>query len=116
MLLKALAPFEGGINSKALTSSLSGEGSLLKVGSFSFGSPVSASDVSNPIFEIKAIKSTEDKTKISTPILFGSVKNVLSYGSMAASTSPKINRGEYAAYSRTSGSGGFKFVSSTGGG
>ena len=86
MLLKALAPFEGGINSKALTSSLSGEGSLLKVGSFSFGSPVRASAVSKPIFDIK---STKDNTKISTPILSGPVKNAISFGSLDVSASPK---------------------------
>ena len=44
---------------------------MLKVGSLSFGSQVSASAVSNPIFDIKA---TEYKTKIYTPILSGSVK------------------------------------------
>ena len=50
MSLNSPEPFGGGINSKAVTSSLSGEGSLLRVGSFSFGSPVSASASSNPIF------------------------------------------------------------------
>ena len=80
--------------------------------SFLFGSPVSASAVSDPIFEIKA---TEDKTKISTPILYGSFKNVLSFGFMAASNLPKRSGGEFANDSITSGSGGFKFVSSTGG-
>ena len=49
-----------------LTSSLSGEFSLLKVVYFSFGLPLSTSDVSNPIFEIKA---TEDNTNISTHML-----------------------------------------------
>ena len=48
------APFGCGINPKDMTSSLTGEGYSLKVGSFSFGSPVSASAVSKPIFEIKA--------------------------------------------------------------
>ena len=46
---------------------LSGEVSFLKVGSFSFGSPVSDSTVSKPIFYIKA---TEDNTNISTPMLY----------------------------------------------
>ena len=41
------------------------------MGSFLFGSPVSASAFSKPIFEIKA---TEDKTNISTPMLYGSGK------------------------------------------
>ena len=43
----------------------------MKVGSFSFGSPVSASALSKPIFDIKA---TDDKNKISTPMLSESVK------------------------------------------
>ena len=88
------------------------ESSSLKVDSFSFGSPVSASAVSKPIFEIKA---TEDKNKISTPT-FGSVsdKSALTFGSLAASASPKSSGGGFAAYSSTSGSGGFKFGSSTG--
>ena len=69
------------------TTSLSGEGYLLKVGSFSFGSPVSASTVSKPIFEIKA---TEDKANIPTPMLYVSGKNVLYFGFLAASASQKI--------------------------
>ena len=73
---------------------------------------MSASSVSKPIFEIK---STEDKTNISTPILSGSGKNIVSFGSLAASALPKISGGGFAAYSSTSGSGGFKFGSSTGG-
>ena len=92
-----------------MISSLSGEGYLLKVGSFSFGSPVSASAISKPIFEIKA---TEDNTNISTPMLSVSGKNDASFGSLAASASPKSNGGGFAAYSRTGGSGGFKFGSS----
>ena len=36
-----------------MTSSLSGEGSPLKVGSLLFDSPVSASAVSEPIFEMR---------------------------------------------------------------
>ena len=36
------------------------------MGSLSFGSPVSASTVSKPIFDIK---TTEDNTKITTPML-----------------------------------------------
>ena len=71
MSLNPPAPFGGGIDSKAVTSSLLGEGSSLKVGSFSFGSPVSASAVSKPIFVIKA---NEHKTKICTPMISGSVK------------------------------------------
>ena len=42
---------------------------------------MSASDVSKPIFDIKA---TEYKTNISTPMLPGSGKNVLSFGSLAS--------------------------------
>ena len=61
MLLKALAPFEGGIKSKAVTSSLSGEGSLLKLGSLSFGSPLSASDVGNPIFDIRPLNTLKTR-------------------------------------------------------
>ena len=75
-----------------LTSSLSDECYLLKVGSFSFVSPVIDSAVSKPIFDIKA---TEDKTKTSTLILSGSGKNVLSFGSMATSASPKISGGGF---------------------
>ena len=60
------------IKSKAVTSSLSSDGSSLKVGSFSFGSPLSVSAVSKPILEIKA---TEYNTNISTPILSGLEKN-----------------------------------------
>ena len=59
--LKVPETFGGGINSKSMNSSLSGEVSLLKVGSFSFGSPVSASIVSEPSF---GIKDTEDKNKV----------------------------------------------------
>ena len=54
-----------------LTSSLWGEGYLLKVGSLSFGSPVIVSAVSKSIFEIKY---TEDETKITTPMFSGSGK------------------------------------------
>ena len=54
-----------------MTSSLSGEGSLLKVLYFSFGLSVIASAISKPIFEIK---DTEYKTNISTPMLSGSGK------------------------------------------
>ena len=49
--------------------SLIGEGYSLKLGSFQFDSSLSASDISNPIFEIKA---TEYKIKITTPMLYGS--------------------------------------------
>ena len=48
---------------------------------------MSASDVSKSICEIK---STEDKTNIYTPMFSGSGKNVPSFGSLAASVSPKI--------------------------
>ena len=51
------------INYKAVNLSLSGEGSSLKVGYFSFGSPVSASAISKTIFDID---STEDKNKVSS--------------------------------------------------
>ena len=51
---------------------------------------MSDSDVSKQIFEIKA---TGDKTNIYTPMLYGSGKNALSFGSMAASTSPRISGG-----------------------
>ena len=109
---KPPAPFGGGIKYKATNSSLSDEGSLLKVGSFSFCSTVSAYYVSKPMFDIKA---TEDKTNISTPMLSGSGKNILSYGSMAESASPKISGGGFASYSSTRVPGGFNFVSSKGG-
>ena len=55
------------IESKAVTSSLSGEVSLLKIRSFLFGISVIASASIKPIFEIN---NTEDKTKISTPMLY----------------------------------------------
>ena len=73
---------------------------------------MSAYAVSKPIFEIK---DTEDNTNISTPMLSVSGKNVLLFGSLAASASPKIRGGGFADYSSTSGSGGFKFGSSKGG-
>ena len=66
-----------------MTSSLSSEGSSLKVGSLPFGSPVSFSSVSNSIFEINA---PDDKNKIYTYMLSGSGKNVVSFGSLAANT------------------------------
>ena len=53
---------------------------------------MSAYAVSKPIFDIKA---TEDKTKISTPLLSVSDKNVLSFGYLDASTSPKISGGGF---------------------
>ena len=62
------------------------------MGYFSFGSPVSASDVSKPIFEIK---DTEYKTNISAPMLSGSVKNSACFGSLAARSSPKISGGGF---------------------
>ena len=61
MELNYLTPFIGGINYKAVTSSLSDEGSSLKVGSFLFGLPMSASAVSKSTFEIK---DNENKNKI----------------------------------------------------
>ena len=73
---------------------------------------MSASAVSKPIFDIKA---TENKTKIYTPMFSVSGKNVLSFGSLDASASPKISGGEFAAYYRTSRSGGFRFGLSKGG-
>ena len=74
------------------TSSSIGEGYLLKVSCLYFGSPVCASAVSKPIFDIKA---TEYNTKISTPTFYESGKNVLSFGSMAANASPKISGGGF---------------------
>ena len=62
-----------------------------------------ASALRKPIFEIKA---TGEKTKISTLMLSGSGKNVLSFGSLDASAFPKRIGGEFSAYSSTSGSGG----------
>ena len=53
MSLKATSKYGDWIKSKSMTSSLSGEGSPLKVGFLFFGSPVSASAVSEPIFEMK---------------------------------------------------------------
>ena len=53
---------------------------------------MSASAVSNPIFEIKA---TEDKTDIFTPMLSGSDKNIPSFGSLAASVTPRISDGGF---------------------
>ena len=47
---------------------------------------MSSSALNKPIFEIK---STEENTKISTPMLFGSGKKAISFGSLAASASPK---------------------------
>ena len=73
---------------------------------------MSASAVSKTIFEIK---TAEYKTNIYTPMLSGSGKNILSFGSLAASAFPKSSGGVFAAYSSTNGSGGFKFGSSTGG-
>ena len=66
----------------------------MKVGSFSFGSPVSSSAVSKPIFKIKA---TEDKSKISTSMLNLSGKNVVSFGYLAVIASPKISSGGFGA-------------------
>ena len=82
MALNPPAPFGGGIKSKAVDSSLSCESSSPNISYFSFGSPASASAVSKKIFEIKA---TEDNTKITKPMLSGSGKNILSFGSIRAS-------------------------------
>ena len=95
-----------------MTSSLTGEGSSLKFGSFFFGSPVSAFSVIKPIFENKA---TEDKTKIYTPMLSGSGKNVVSFGYLDTRDSPKISGGGFATNFSTSISGGSKVGSSKGG-
>ena len=62
-----------------------------------------ASSLSRTIFEIKA---TVEKTKISTPMLSGSGKNILSFVSLDASAFPKISGGWFAAYYSTNGSGG----------
>ena len=53
---------------------------------------MSVSAVSKPIFKIKA---TEDKTKISTPMLSGSGKKVVYFGYMDASASPKSSGGGF---------------------
>ena len=113
MSLKDLSPFGGGIKSKAVTSSLPVEGSLLKVGSFSFCSPVIASAAIKPIFSIKA---TGYKNKIYTPICYVSGGNFLSFGYMSSSASSNRSGGEFTDYSSTSGSGGFDFRSSIWGG
>ena len=83
----------------------------MKVRSFSFCLPVSASAVSKPIFEIKA---TEDNTNISTHMLSVSDKNVVSFGSLTASASSKSSGGGFIDYFSTSGSAGFQFGSSKG--
>ena len=72
---------------------------MLKVGSLLFGSPVSASVVSKTIFEIK---ETDEKKNISKPMLYGSGKNLLSFGSLAARDAPKISVGGFTAYYITS--------------
>ena len=107
--LKPLAPFGGVIKSKAVTSSLSGKDLYVKVGYFSFGSSVSAFAVSKPKFDIK---STEDKTNIYTPMLFGTGEKVMTFGSLSTRASPKCSGGGFSAYYSTSGSGCFKFESS----
>ena len=71
----------------------------MEAGYLLFGSSVSASAVSKQILEAKA---TEDKTKISTPILSGSGKNIKSFGSLAASASPKRSGRGFTDYSSTS--------------
>ena len=57
------------------------------------------------------IKSTKYNQNISTPMLFGSGKNILSFGSMAASASSKTSSGGFAANYCTIGSAGFNLVS-----
>ena len=84
MSIKPSATFICGIKFKDVTSSLSGESFSMKVGSFSFGLPVSASAVSKPISEIKA---TEDDTNINKTILSGSAKNFVYFGSLDVSAS-----------------------------
>ena len=79
---------------------------------FSSGSPVSASDVSKAIFDIKA---ADKKNNIYTPMLSISGKNSPSFVSLDSITSPKISSGGFADSSSTSGSEGIKFGSSTGG-
>ena len=73
---------------------------------------MSASSVSKAVFYIKA---NDDKNKISTPMLYKSFKTFLSFDYVDARSSQKMNSGEFAAYSITSGPGCFKFGSSTGG-
>ena len=73
-------------------SSLIGEVYLLKVGFFSFGSPLSDSAVSKPISDIKA---TKDNTNISTDILSISGKIFLSLGSLAVIAYPKSSDGGF---------------------
>ena len=64
MWLNPPAPFGCGIKSKAVTTSLSGEVSSLKVGSFSFSSPVSPSDI-----VIQYLRSRSFKKKTTFPHL-----------------------------------------------
>ena len=80
----------------------------MKVVYFTFGSTLSGYASRNQIFEIKA---TEYNTKTNTLILSGSGKTIVSFGSLAASTSPKSSGGGLAAYSSRSGSGGSRFGS-----
>ena len=67
---------------------------------------------SKPIFDIKV---TEENTKITTPMLYVSGKNFLSFGSLAAIASQKSSSGGLSAYSSTRGSGVQNFRLSTGG-
>ena len=53
MSLNTPSPFGDGLNYRGVNSSLSIEGASLKVRYFLFGSPVSASAGSKPIYEIK---------------------------------------------------------------
>ena len=92
------------VKPNAATSSLSGDSSSLKVGYFSFGSSVSVSTVSKPIFDIK---DTGDNSKITTPMLSGSGKNIKFFCCLDASASPKSSGGGFSDYSSTIGSGGF---------
>ena len=65
---------------------------MFKVGSLLFISPVSAYTGSNPIFDIKA---TEDNNNIYTSMFYGSGGNVLYFGYMASSASPKRSVGGF---------------------
>ena len=71
MSLNTPSPFGDGLNYRGVNSSLSIEGASLKVRYFLFGSPVSASAGSKPIYEIK---TTEYKTNISAPMFLYQAK------------------------------------------
>ena len=67
---------------------------------------MSNSAVGEPIFEIT---STEDKTKMSTPMLSGLGKTVVFFGYLDASAFPESSCDGFTTYSGTSISGGFNF-------